>query len=264
MTRNNALLSLAALQSEFLKALEAQQQIEIFPGTAEQVKQSLKIYRRNRLQRQLQTLQAIYPVCERLVGSDFFKGMAQAYIAQTPSQVFDLNDYGESFSAFIKDYAPVQGLPYLADLAKLEWSWHRVSLAPFNKPLDVDVLQGLSDLQLQSLSFHLPAESKLLFSPYPLLALWQVHQENPENIESIALPREVNYLLIIMVYQEPSIIRLTEIEWTLLQAIQAKQTLVQLAELNIDVIPYIQKLITQGWITWVTINNDHNRFSDGR
>lgn len=252
MAKNSASLSLAALQSEFLKTLETQQQTTIFPENLEQVSQRLKIYRRNRLQRQLKTLQAIYPVCERLVGSDFFKGMAQAYIAKTPSQVFDLNDYGETFSTFIKSYAPAQGLLYLADLLELEWAWHRVSLAPFSKPLDIAALQGLTDNQQRSLIFHLSEKSKLLFSPYPILAVWQIHQENPENIASIVLPSEVNYLLISMVHQEPNIIRLTEEEWILLQAIHANQTLSQLAELEIDVIPHIQKFIAQGWITGFT------------
>lgn len=252
MAKNSTSLSLAALQSEFLKALEVQQQTTIFPENLEQVSQRLKIYRRNRLQRQLKTLQAIYPVCERLVGSDFFKGMAQAYIIKNPSQVFDLNDYGENFNIFIKGYAPAQGLLYLADLVELEWAWHRVSLAPFSKPLDIAALQGLTDNQQRSLIFHLSEESQLLFSPYPILALWKIHQENRESIETISLPNEINHLLITMIYQEPSIIRLKKEEWTLLQAIHAKQTLSQLAELEVDLIAHLQKFIAQGWITGFT------------
>ncbi len=63
----------------------------------------------------------IYPVCCQLVGEIFFNATALSFINQCPCLSPDLGDYGKQFPDFIANFEPVKHLPYLSDVAHLEW-----------------------------------------------------------------------------------------------------------------------------------------------
>ena len=70
----------------------------------------------------IEALQARFPVVQRLVGEDFFRAMARAFVALEPPSSPLLFLYGESFAAFIARFTPAAPLPYLADVARLEYA----------------------------------------------------------------------------------------------------------------------------------------------
>ena len=63
--------------------------------------EQLNIYRSSLISSLQKISKEIYPVCEKLVGHDFFLKMIDQYISFNPSTSFDLNQYGESFADFI-------------------------------------------------------------------------------------------------------------------------------------------------------------------
>ena len=84
-------------------------------------------------------LGATYRVVKRLVGEPFFNAAVDAYVAAHPSGCADLNVYGDRFDRFLADYPPARTLPYLPDVARLEWAIDRVHNAAetFTSPQDV-------------------------------------------------------------------------------------------------------------------------------
>ena len=89
----------------------------------------LRIHRHHVLTSLAKVLEATFPTVSRLVGEDFFAGMARAFIVAEPPAQPVLAEYGKGFAAFIDTYAPAQGLPYLADMARLEMAWTIVPAA---------------------------------------------------------------------------------------------------------------------------------------
>ena len=69
----------------------------------------------------IETLRSTFPVIGRLVGEDFFRAAARAFAADHPPKSPVLAEYGEGFAGFLEEFEPARELPYLADVARLEW-----------------------------------------------------------------------------------------------------------------------------------------------
>lgn len=67
-------------------------------------------------------LAATFSTVHALVGDAFFRGMAQRFVGERlPAQPV-LAEYGADFPAFVAGYEPAAALPYLADIARLDWA----------------------------------------------------------------------------------------------------------------------------------------------
>ena len=96
----------------------------------------LDIYRGSIIGNLQKALIDIYPVCRKLVGETFYIAMINEYIKCSPSQSFDLACYGCDLPNFIANFEPAKVLPYLPDVARLEWAWHDVYSARDAKRID--------------------------------------------------------------------------------------------------------------------------------
>ena len=201
-----------------------------------------------------ETLASIYPVCLRLVGEDFFGGMAIAYIKQYPANSPDLADYGDYFADFITDFAPAASLPYLVDVARLEWHWHRVFHGENALILDYQALSQVAPEQWGKLKFYLPKNSILQQSPYPVHRIWQVNQPNYLGKERVSLEEGACRFLIWQKNYEMRIDLLSDEEWIVLLALTTSQPLELICEQlsqttpAIDVGSLLPKLVQKGWI----------------
>ena len=173
---------LADLQARFGAGLEVTGSkavaLEIFNGESAAVATRFDIYRGNARANAAKALAAAYPIVGKIVGGEFFSGLAREYESRFPSVSGDLNDYGESFAAFLAAFAPAQDIPYLADVARLEWRVHRAHYAADAKPFDATRLSSVpAEKQLHLIPRLHPACS-LLHSGFPLARIWEAHQES--------------------------------------------------------------------------------------
>lgn len=136
----------------------------------------LEIYRHNVMSNLRGALRDIYPVVERIVGEAFFLHAAGQFIRDTPSRSGDLNCFGAEWPAFLAGYPHAAELPYLADVARLEWAWHECFHAADAGPLDLHRLAAVPAEEHETLRFRLHPAARLLASPHPLLRIWQVNQ----------------------------------------------------------------------------------------
>jgi hypothetical protein len=134
------------------------------------------VYRNNVAVSLINSLAARYPVTRRLVGEDFFRAMARAYMAENKPATPVLIHYGSGFPDFVACFEPARDLAYLADVARLENAWVEAYHAADATPL---ALAGLAGFDAESLAkacaiFH-PA-ARLLNSRHPIASIWTAHQ----------------------------------------------------------------------------------------
>ncbi len=122
------------------------------------------------------TLAGAYPVIRQLVGDDFFRFMARKYIEQHPSRSGNLHHYGAEMGDFLASFGPAQELPYLPDVAALEWACHRAYFAEDAPTLDLDKLAQMPPGQYPDLVLHTHPSCHLVRSRYPVVTIWQAHQ----------------------------------------------------------------------------------------
>lgn len=195
-----------------------------------QSSQNLFIYRNNIFNTLLNTLRECYPLVEKLVGESFFRTAARNYITTYPSLSSNLHDYGQYFSAFLTEYAPVKTLVYLPEVAKFEWLCHSLTFAPNHAPLDIKLLSNLTPEQQQNLRFTLHPASYVTQFHYPILDIIELCQGNIEEINNLSEAK--TYLLIIRRHLDVSIAPLNLAEFLFLSALQENKTLSQALDMT--------------------------------
>ena len=170
----------ARLQAAFAAALTARDvataDVGMLRGPAARLRRRLGFYRGNVQASVYKALRSAYPVCERLVGESFFEGMAYAYAAAVPSTSGDLNAYGDALPDFVRGFAPAVSLPYLADVALLEWHVHRAHYAADRPPLDLRGLAALPAERFAEVVAQLHPACSLLTTRTPAARIWIAHQ----------------------------------------------------------------------------------------
>lgn len=170
---------LERLQARFATALleDAPGELDgVLAGEPARARRRLAIYRRAVLGNWCRALRAAYPVVERLVGEAWFDEAAAQYSLAGPPGNADLNRHGATFPRFLGAYPHAAGLPWLEDVARLEWARHE-SLAAADAPAwDVQALAGLTDEVREALVLRLHPAVRLVRSAWPVLAIWEANQ----------------------------------------------------------------------------------------
>lgn len=136
----------------------------------------LRIYRHHIGHSLCATLAATFPTVQALVGEGFFRGLAQGFILQgLPTQPV-LAEYGADFPAFVEAHDPARALPYLADIARLDWALNVAFHSPEGRRLAAADLAGIAAERLPSLSLGLPEGAALIRSRYPIDLIWTAAQ----------------------------------------------------------------------------------------
>ncbi len=147
----------------------------------------VRVYHNNMFVGLTAALEAVYPIVHRLVGTDFFRFAAKEYIRDHPSRSGNLHCFGDHFGEFLARLPSAAGLPYLPDVARLDWAYHEVFHAAPGARLDIEGLQDVPLANWGKLCFNLHPASRLLESSYPVLRIWQVNREDYEDDPSVDL-----------------------------------------------------------------------------
>lgn len=126
-----------------------------------------------------EALAAIYPVVARLLGAECFELLARNYVCTHAKTSGNVLDYGEYFADHIDATDDLAGLPYLADVARLEWLRHEVGRAADCDPersVSLPGLAALDDAALAQLRLRRVPAALLYRSRFPVLQIWQSNQ----------------------------------------------------------------------------------------
>ena len=186
----------------------------------------LQVYRNNSVQSLGAALAAVYPVIVRLVGEAFFQRVARAYLDAHPSRSGHLQPFGAELPAFIEALPSVANLPYLADVARLEWAWHEAWHAADSVPLEANAFAAFPVEAQASLRFALQPAARIVVSPWPVLAIWRANQVDSGG-PAISLDEGGDSVLAVRRGFEVGLHRLDDAETAWLQALAAARPLRQ-------------------------------------
>ncbi|WP_334192570.1 DNA-binding domain-containing protein [Pararhodobacter sp.] len=131
------------------------------------------IYRNNVQHGLSRALAARFPVIERLVGVAFFAAMARVFAASHPPRSPVLLDWGVSFAGFLATFPPARSLPYLPDVARLEWLRGLAYHAPDIAAAD---LAALGRTDPRRLRLRLAPSVQAFAAASPAVSLWRLNQ----------------------------------------------------------------------------------------
>ncbi len=143
------------------------------------------VYRNNVVVGLIDAVGDNFPAVRRIVGEDFFRAMARAYVLADPPRSPVLIDYGATFPDFIAAFEPADPLPYLADVARIERAWTEAYHAPEARPLTTEALAALAPEEAAGLRLVVHPSSTVVRSLFPAVTIWRMNVADgvPEPVD---------------------------------------------------------------------------------
>lgn len=171
----------------------------------------LRIHRHQLYESLAAALAGTFPTVQQLVGDAFFRAMARAFIAQSLPVQPVLSEYGEGFPAFVDAYDPACGLPYLADVARLDWALNLAFHSPLGERLTAADLSTIPGEKLSSTKVGLAPGTCVIHSTYPLDRIWLASQPGA-SMATVDLGEGGTRLLVFRQLDDAGFITLTAAE----------------------------------------------------
>ncbi|MBC7662956.1 MAG: putative DNA-binding domain-containing protein [Caulobacter sp.] len=182
--------TLLNLQCDFATALRDRDRTAALApwlaGDAAHAERRVAIYRANMVAAADKALSAAYPVIRQVVGPEFFHGLAREYQRATPSTSGDLHEFGAAFDTFLARFEHVQDMPWLPDVARLEWAAHRAYGAPDAPGWDPASLATVDPDAQPAIRFQWTPGLAVVTSTRPIVRIWTLHQPGYAGDFSVA------------------------------------------------------------------------------
>ncbi len=136
----------------------------------------LRIHRHHVRQSLAGALGASFPTVKAIVGEAFFESMAGEFVSLHPPVQPVLAEYGADFPAYVTGHGPAATLPYLGDVARLDWALNLAYHAPMAPRLLAPDLAEFSPEWLFELKLALATGVSLVRSPWPIDRIWHAAQ----------------------------------------------------------------------------------------
>lgn len=145
------------------------------------------VYRNNVTVSLIDAVAAIFPATQRITGVEFFRAMARFHIRATPPKSPLLFEYGRDFPDFIERYEYAQGLPWLADVARLERAWLDAYHAADVETLSPAALAALPQERLADVTFAPHPATRIVRSDFPAVSIFVANraEETAGPVEAI-------------------------------------------------------------------------------
>ena len=192
--------SLESLQRAFAAELRREGLSKLGHGIVDDeipAQRRLNVYRNNVKANLRSALQATYPVLGKLLGPEYFHYLADAYAKAHPSQSGDLRNFGRDLPDFLIDVESVKTLPYISDVARLDWACSVVSEAAPTVSRDQTNIDGLAPVDIAKLRFRARDASRLVRSSFPIFSIWSANQEDYIGDESVSLDEGPQSVLVV-------------------------------------------------------------------
>ncbi|MBG6164229.1 DUF2063 domain-containing protein [Roseibium album] len=153
------------------------------------------VYRNNVIVSLCDALEQTFPALQNLLGEDYFKALARAFVVQHPPKSPVLIWYGSDFPDFIEAFPPLASYPYLADVARVEWAWVQAYHAADVAPLDPAALGSVDPNVLGSIRFEKHPAAALIMSSWPVWDLARANRFEPDEEIRVDLDRSQSVLI---------------------------------------------------------------------
>jgi hypothetical protein len=206
--------------------------------------QLINIYRNNFLISISELLEQLFPVTQALVGSDYFTQTSRQFIHDCPLKEPHLNHYGGNFVSFLGELEVLKKMPFVTQMAELEWQLDRISHIHYEPNFDFDALSQIGEDQYLDIHFSLADICYLQSSNMDLIALHKDLSSPQETKHQDASYQQQSYILVLQNQQGKSAyMPVNHQQWTWLNGLQNSFTLAQLcgAE-NTNITPLMEQI----------------------
>lgn len=207
----------------------------------------LAIYKNNVYDRLINALKDTFPAVHRIVEDKFFRFAAREYVVGHPPRSATLLGYGSNFPDFLAGFRPADSVPYLPDVARLEFlyleSYHARDATPLHLEANA-TLDGVAQL-------YLHPSSRLMTSSYPISRIWELNRRE-EPLENVKIPAAEEFLLVIRPHTQVEVRRLSPGMFAAITAIgegrglSDAETEARRIELNVDFASHLRALLRSG------------------
>lgn len=128
------------------------------------------VHRNNVLSGLVEALGQRFPAVAAIVGDPFFAAAATEYARTRPPLHPVLADFGDRFPEFLAAFPPAAGLPYLADVARIEAARTRLFHGA-----DAPPPQRAPAASAAAMRVVPAAEVAIVHSRYPVVTIWEMN-----------------------------------------------------------------------------------------
>lgn len=165
---------LATFQARFARAVMADMPLDHLSR-----QRQFAVYRNTSARGAVEALRATFSTVDMLIGDEMFTQVALDYRSGRPPADPILSNYGADFPDFLGAQPWTCELPYLADVARLDWLWLATFLA-----VDREESPGtVRDDSRPKLRLH-PA-ARFIWLTTPAMTIWQAHRD-PSGVGELA------------------------------------------------------------------------------
>lgn len=171
----------------------------------------LGAYRANAHAHAERALLDAYPVVAALLGEEAFHALARALWHHHPPERGDLSEWGAALAGFVAAQSDLDGLPYLSDVARLEWALHLASRAADAAP-DAASFAWLEREPPERLRLRLAPGTAIVRSPWPVLSVLDAHLHGDPDFATVARRLSDGVAESVRVWRQGSSLRLAPID----------------------------------------------------
>lgn len=190
--------TLSRLQSRFQDYLFASAdgiQDDIVSTEKVSAKARLEIYENGYHYRLIDAIAATYPVILAYLGSDEFERLSRDYIKQHPSTFRSIRWFGDKLADFLLLHPDYQEMPYLSELAKVEWISALVFDAPDSEVMTFEAMQAIPPESWATMRLTPHASLYCLSFSWNVVDIWQAITYDRAVPEPVKSEQQCSWLL---------------------------------------------------------------------
>jgi Putative DNA-binding domain len=191
------------------------------------------VYRNNVVVGLIRAMEANFPVVVRLLGRDYFTGLAREFVLHNPPQSPLMFEYGQAFPAYLGVQDDLRHYAYLADIAKLEiamrQSYHAAD-APILMP---EILAAVDPEVLSEIRFIPHPAMRLLTSNFAIVSIAKANNSD-QNLE-VPDPLQPEWALLARPEFDVVLTSLTKSHFAFVQSLALGKSLGEAADSAYDI-----------------------------
>ena len=176
-TAQQPVTQLLATQQAFAQALHYQKSpvVSLLASGCLPSEQLLQVYRNNFIISLSEVLATCYPCVQAVVGEDCFAQLARTHVLSNPLSQGDVSGYGDGFADTIAQQPNLACVPYLSDLARIEWQVDQANQLPVaHCDFPFAQLSHVNQGNIARLKLEVTEPIFYIDSAYPVASLWQM------------------------------------------------------------------------------------------
>lgn len=141
------------------------------------------VYASGLVARATEAIENDFPALSKVLGPGPLRSLTDRYTRRFPPRSYDLGRTGDRLARFLEGDELTEDLPFLPDLARLEWAVAEAFVSSDEAPLRWDDLARLGADAAADLPLRLQPGAALVRSEWPVRDIWASREMPPSEID---------------------------------------------------------------------------------